>query len=78
MTIEKLIEKLQKCDKNAIVIVSSSNFELKGAVIELSQIHKSNKGNKRSETFRDAFDYGLYSHTTFSTFGGKLKVVALS
>lgn len=61
MTVGKLIEKLQKFEnQDAVVVVTSSNFELNQSTIPASHIHQF-KGKIESRTFRDAFDGGSYN-----------------
>ena len=75
MLVEELIELLKGCDPKATVIVTSSNFELRGADVAVSQVHQYNEGHKETKTFRDAFDYEDYDKEVYSIRGGNEKVV---
>jgi len=60
LTVKELIEKLQKVDnQDAIIAVTSSNFELNGAKLSAKSLY-SFKGKIIKENFRDAFDGGSY------------------
>jgi hypothetical protein len=60
MNVAELIKKLQTFPQNAIVTVTSDNFEQKNAIKELSSVY-SFKGEVKEETFRDAFDGESYT-----------------
>lgn len=61
MTVSQLIEKLQKIEnQNAVVVVTSSNFELNNSQIPAKSLYQF-KGEIKKEGFRDAFDGGSYS-----------------
>jgi len=81
MFVKDLIEKLQKCDPDAIVVCSSDNFELNSARVEAERIHE-RYGKKFMENFRDAFDYTDYS-TEVIRYGkegeeGSIKIVSIT
>lgn len=78
MKVKDLIEKLKECDQNATVIVTSSNYELRGARVEASGPHQYNEGIRKVETFTDDFDYEDYSKEVWSIVGGKEPVVVIS
>lgn len=45
MKVKYLINELQGCDPEAVVIVTSSNFELGGSDIDAKYVHESKEGN---------------------------------
>lgn len=60
MKVKELIKKLQKLDQNAIVVVTTDNFEQGNSKKQAKYIHEF-KGDIVKESFRDAFDGGSYS-----------------
>ena len=78
MKVKDLIEKLLELDPEAEVITQSTNFELRGAEVELSRVHQYDTGKKETRTFRDAFDYEEYEKEVYSVFGGDMRVVLFS
>jgi len=78
MKVRDLIKQLAKFDQNSTVIVTSSNFELDGSQVAVTSVYGTEEGSKKEQTFRDAFDGESYNKTTWSTQGGKLKVVKIS
>jgi len=61
MTVGELVEKLLKIEnQETLVVVTSSNFELRDSRIPASMIHQF-KGQIKKEGFRDAFDGTDYS-----------------
>lgn len=78
MKVKDLRELLEKLDQEAEVIVSSSNFEQNNAKISVSYVHQYNEGQKKTESFRDAFDGETYSKDTYSIIGGNTPVVMIS
>jgi len=77
MTVEELIKKLQKENPKAKVIVTSSNFELNHANIELTSVWSSKTGREEIRTFRDAFDGDTYDTKVWFTIDGKKPIVQL-
>lgn len=78
MKVKDLIEKLQKADPEATVIIKSSNFELKGAEVPVSSVYGTKTGSKKIEGFVDYFDGESYSKETWSSFGGEESIVHIS
>jgi hypothetical protein len=78
MKVKDLIKALETVDPEATVIITSSNFELRGAQIPVSYVHESKKGSKRIQGFRDAFDGDSYDKETWSTIGGEESVIVIS
>jgi len=60
MKVKDLIKKLEKLDQNAIVVVTTDNFEQGHSKKEAKYIYEF-KGDIVKESFRDAFDGGSYS-----------------
>lgn len=73
-----LIKELKKLDPEAEVIVTSSNFEQNNAKVPVSFIHQYNEGSKKTQQFRDAFDYETYNKEVVSIIGGDLKVILIA
>jgi hypothetical protein len=78
MKVKDLIEKLQGCDPEAVVLVRSSNFELGGSEVEAKYVHESKEGSLSQKQCVDAFDYTRYSTPVWSTIGGDKTVVSIS
>jgi hypothetical protein len=78
MKVKDLIEQLQSMNPEAIVIIVSDNFEMRGANVETRSVIESNEGLEIEETFRDAFDGRSYISETWSTIGGTEPVVKIS
>lgn len=77
MIVKKLIEKLLMCDQDVEVVVSSSNYELRNALVPVSMVHQYENGSKRTETFTDDFDNEDYSKETWSIIGGEIPVILI-
>ena len=60
MKVKDLIKKLEALDQNAIVVVTTNNFEQGHSKKEAKGVYEF-KGKIVSESFRDAFDGGSYS-----------------
>lgn len=60
MKVKDLVKKLEALDQNAIVVVTTDNFEQGHSNIEAKGIREF-KGEIVKESFRDAFDGGSYS-----------------
>lgn len=78
MKVKDLIEKLGEFDPDAVVIVTSSNFELGGSDVEVSFAHQYDSGKCEVRTFMDAFDYERYDTKVYSIVGGNESVVLIS
>lgn len=78
MKVKQLIKRLQSCDPDSVVLVTSSNFELNNAGIPVNFVTETKEGSKTKRHFRDAFDGESYTKEVWSSYGGKLKVVHLS
>ncbi len=78
MKVKDAIKQLKKLDPEAVILVTSSNFELNGAEVPLSYLHSYKTGTKQMRTFRDAFDGETYQKEVWSIINGKLSVVTLS
>lgn len=66
MTVAEYITYLSKLPQDAIVVASSDNFELNGAIVEVRAPYEVEL-KREIRTFRDAFDYGTYSVEVFTT-----------
>ena len=61
MNVRELIQELQKIEnQDTKIVVTSGNFELNGADVEASHIHKF-KGKVVTKNCMDAFDYERYT-----------------
>lgn len=60
MTVEHLINELQKLDPKAEVVVATSNFEQGNSDVIANHIYAYN-GKIRPQTFTDAFDHESYT-----------------
>lgn len=78
MNVKNLVKILLEKDQDAEVIVTSSNFELNGARVAVSSVDEFDNGSIKKEHFRDAFDGGSYSESTYSIVGGDIPVVLIS
>lgn len=75
MKVKDVIKALLTCDQEATVIVTSDNFELRGADVAVSYVHQYNDGLKETKTFTDAFDHDDYDKEVYLIVGGTEKVV---
>lgn len=78
MNVRDLLKILLEKNLDAEVIVTSSNFELNGAKVAVSSVNQYDNGSTTKERFRDAFDGGSYSESTYSIVGGDIPVVLIS
>jgi len=66
LTVKELIKRLEELEnQDAIISITSSNFELNGSNIPASSLYVF-KGKIRKEGFRDAFDGGRYNTDVIS------------
>lgn len=76
MTVEDLIKQLQGMNPKAKLVITSDNFELYGAQVEMEMGASEHKnGSIIVKTFKDAFDGRKYDVETYSMTGGDIPVV---
>lgn len=79
MIVEELIEKLQKLDPKAEVIIGSTNPELNGANVSVTYVYPHVNAQTEKRLFRDMMDGELYQREIWSLYGdGNLTVVLIS
>jgi arylsulfatase A-like enzyme len=78
MKVKELIKKLQELDQNAIVVVTTDNFEQGNSKKQAKHIHEF-KGEIVKKGFRDAFDGESYtSEVVRWDESGKIKFVQIT
>jgi len=79
MKVKELIDKLQKLDQNAIVVVTTDNFEQGHSKKQARGVHEF-KGDIVRENFRDAFDGGSYTSEVvrWDDEKGKIKFIQIT
>lgn len=78
MKVKDLIIELQAMDENAEVVITSENFELRGANVSASRVYQYDQCKKITRQFRDAFDGDTYFKEVWSLIDGDTSVVMLS
>lgn len=76
MKLKEYIKMLEALDQESEVIVTSSNFEMNGALIS-AHAPQAFKATQQIGNFRDAFDGALYKSQTWSLLNGDTPVIIL-
>lgn len=77
MRVRELIEQLQECDPEAVVITHSTNPELGHYYIEADNVYETDEAEESEKYFNDMMDFTPYKHIVWDTIGGKTKAIAI-
>ena len=78
MKVSDLIKKLQELDQDAIVVVSSSNPEIRLNWVGVENVTEFDTAISKSEQFSDMIDGQKYQKNIYYPFDGNEKIVSIS